>query len=69
MTQPHEASLVLKELYRRYGIAQADETTKVAQFLTFCKSIRGQESLLEYLRRLQTIHMETATITASNDIA
>ena len=61
-------TLVLKELYRRYGIAQADETTKVAQFLTFCKSIRGQESLLEYLRRLQTIHMETAPITASNDM-
>ena len=61
-------TLVLKELYRRYGIAQADESTKVAQFLTFCKSIRGQESLLEYLRRIQTIHMETAPITVSNDM-
>ena len=59
---------VLNELYRRYGIAEADETTKVAQFLTFCKSIRGQESLIDYLRRLQTIHMETAPVTVSNDM-
>ena len=61
-------TLVLTELYRRYGIDEADETTKVAQFLTFCKSIRGQESLLEYLRRLQSIHMETAPIVVSNDM-
>ena len=61
-------TIVLNELYRRYGIDEADETTKVANFLTFCKSLRGQESLIDYLRRLQTIHMETAPVTVSNDM-
>ena len=59
---------ILDELHQRYGVTSAEESTKVAQFLTFCKTIRGQESLLEYLHRLHTIQMETAPVSVTNEM-
>ena len=61
-------SIIWKELKRRYDVSSASDTSKVNKFLTFCNTKRGQEDLITYLRRLQTVQTQTADMQFSNDM-
>ena len=58
----NEGEAVLAELDRLYRADSAQEEQKMSLFLGYCMSKRGEESMMEFLLRLQTMATETPVL-------
>ena len=60
----NEGEAVLQELDRLYRADSAQEEQKMSLFLGYCMSKRGEESMMEFLLRLQTMATETPVVSS-----
>eukprot|EP00505_MAST-04D_sp_SCG-Rhode-Island_P005215 Stramenopile-MAST_4_protein_5215 len=60
----NEGEAVLQELDRLYRADSAQEEQKMSLFLGYCMSKRGEESMMEFLLRLQTMSTETPVVSS-----
>ena len=57
-----EGETTMKYLNELYSAEEAQEEEKMALFLRYCQSKRGEESMHEFFERLQTIALETPSV-------